>query len=244
MAAHLQQRVVGAAQHSLGLSERVDLPTARLLPCIEILDEPIAFGMELGEVLVRCHERLGRAGAVALGRLQVALQICLLGGLGRQRLRIVHPLVLRVRDRLVIVRLRVLLLRLGLGHLAVEIFDQQIEHGNDAAALFRLLRVCAPGLRRRCGSDGAVRVLGHLNQRRRAGHVTLDGALGGQLDLCRRVVELGVVKLVEPILGEQEQLLRGPVCSHQRLVLLGLLFAQRRRLRDALVEGRDAGLQR
>merc|ERR1719191_2256615 len=75
---HLKQAVVGAAEHRLGLADRVDLTRARLLAHLEVLEEEIAVAVELGDVLAERHQVSGSCLLVLLGRTELALEARLL----------------------------------------------------------------------------------------------------------------------------------------------------------------------
>mmetsp|Transcript_25395 Transcript_25395/g.64531 ORF Transcript_25395/g.64531 Transcript_25395/m.64531 type:complete len:349 (+) Transcript_25395:253-1299(+) len=209
---------------------------------------------------------LGRHHLVDSGlvRVTVSLQIGLQIGLGtdllRQRLRVSRALRRGVGHHGLVVGLSLVLPSLRLGHLLLHVLDQQVDHGDDAVAGLVLRLVGAPGGRR--GGRGRVgaQLVVHadlcerrdtgvgdatwgLSRRRGATVVREDALLLSQLLLGSGLVKLGVVKLVEAVLREAQDLLGRAIGGHELLVLDVLSLALLRRLGHRLVELNDAGLE-
>mmetsp|Transcript_19546 Transcript_19546/g.51234 ORF Transcript_19546/g.51234 Transcript_19546/m.51234 type:complete len:296 (+) Transcript_19546:90-977(+) len=261
----LDQREVGAAEHGLRLAKRVDFVGTRLLAYLEVLEEPVALGMEAANVFGIGHKLLESRLVLLLGRQHALFGRGLRALLILKRLRIQRALLRRICHELLVVLLRVLLLGLTLGHLLVQVLHQQVDHADDAIALLALVRVGAEGLRGRGRRGlGAAAVQGNLHEgcrsrdgntsacdatrslsrRRRPTIVHSNAVLLGKLLLRSGLVELGVIKLVHAVLGEQDQLLGRAVAGHEVLVLSVLRLALLRGLRDGLVQGSDAHQER
>merc|ERR1719379_1943758 len=213
---HLHEAVVGAAEDGLGLLQRIDLASARLLADVEVLEEEIARAVELGHVLVESHELL----IVLLGlllielrSLNVLLQVILqlVNQRGRTTRVLLRVGVHRFRRR----RRRILELRSDLG-----------EHGHSSAS--------DPGARNR----GFFRV-----PRVGAARVHVDLLLLRELATLRRLVQGRVVELVEAVLRNLQKLQSGVVLGRRLDELLVLVLALLGRLRDSLVELLNALLQ-
>merc|ERR1719163_281946 len=112
---------------------------------------------------------------------------CLLALLGGDGLGVSGTLGGGISHHLLVLLLCELLLGLSLGHLGVEVLDAAVDHGNDTSALLGLLGECLWGLRWR---RGCVETLVHA-------HLHEHGRL---------LVQLGVVELVEAVLGHGEDL--------------------------------------
>mmetsp|Transcript_133331 Transcript_133331/g.426484 ORF Transcript_133331/g.426484 Transcript_133331/m.426484 type:complete len:375 (-) Transcript_133331:102-1226(-) len=254
----LDQREVGAAEHGLRLAKRVDFVGTRLLAYLEVLEEPVALGMEGRHVLLEDHELLAGRGLLTLALLKLGLHVGLRSLPVGQRLRVHGALLGRVGHHGPIISLGDLLLGLGGGHLLRDVIHDEVQHGNHAAALlaFGFVRLCGRRRRRRgnlrvdlherdrdASTGDATRSLGG---RRGAAVVDEDAVLLGELLLGSFLVELGIVELVHAVLGEQDQLLSGTVACHEVLVfgvlgfaLLGGLGHGLVQLGDALEQGRD-----
>mmetsp|Transcript_6639 Transcript_6639/g.19009 ORF Transcript_6639/g.19009 Transcript_6639/m.19009 type:complete len:234 (-) Transcript_6639:12-713(-) len=212
--AGLQQGVVSTAEHSLGTAQRVDLVRASSFAGLEILQQPVALGMQGRDVLLGRHQ-LADSGLV---RVTVSLQIGLQIGRGtdlfRQRLRVSRALRRGVGHHGLVVGLRLVLAGLRLGHLLLQVLDQQVDHGDDAVAGLVLRLVRAPSGRRRGRGGVGVQLVVHadLRERRDTGVGDATGGLsrrGGatvvheyalllsQLMLGSGLMKLWVVKLVE-----------------------------------------------
>merc|ERR1719330_390760 len=74
-------------------------------------------------------------------------------------------------------------------------------------------------------------------------HVAVNAILGGQLRLWRRLVELGIVELVQSVLRKGKQLLSCAVRGDQRLVLCVLIFSLRCRISDCQIQRPDTSLK-
>merc|ERR1719313_386079 len=144
----LQQGVVSAAEHVLGLLQSVDLTGAGLLTHVEVLQQPITFGGERRNVLQRCHELLRGGGLGVLRGLQVRLEGGLGGLLCRERAGVRGTLGRGVRHHLLVLLLRLLLCGLALCQLLVQVLDEHVDHRDHARAVLGLLRVGAGGRRR------------------------------------------------------------------------------------------------
>merc|ERR1719356_2042128 len=236
----LEQRVAGSAEDSLRVLECLNLASTSFLAHVEKLQEPVAFGMQGGDVLQGRLELLEggqlRSLVVLKGHLGVGLNLLLIG----DALRVGGALFGRVGHQLLVLGLGVLLLSLGLCHLRHEILDEQVNHGNDTSALFALLGVGIPRLRRRRRGHLVVVGLAGAQLHEVHAHVRRDAILGGQLFLWWGLVQAGIVKFVQAILGNLKQLLCGGVRGDEVLVLFILSFALFRSFGDLLVELLDA----
>ena len=83
-ALRLQERVVGATEHSLGLTKCVNLAVPGLFAHIKVLHQPIALSVEGADVLDQV-QKLFSGGLLGVG---VALQSCLRAGLVTILLRV------------------------------------------------------------------------------------------------------------------------------------------------------------
>merc|ERR1740120_339219 len=54
----LDERIIGSAQHGLGLAKRVDFAVARLFASVVELQEPIALNVEIVDILERLSKHL------------------------------------------------------------------------------------------------------------------------------------------------------------------------------------------
>merc|ERR550525_2297995 len=134
----LQQRIVCTTEHSLSPVQRVDFSRPSLLSGIKVLQEPIALTVKRRDVLCSEHHFLRAIRSSLLVRLQRRLHVCLRGTLICQGLGIGCALRGRILHHLLVISLRVRLLGLRLGQLLLKIFDQEIDHGNDAIVLLGL----------------------------------------------------------------------------------------------------------
>mmetsp|Transcript_142452 Transcript_142452/g.455355 ORF Transcript_142452/g.455355 Transcript_142452/m.455355 type:complete len:234 (-) Transcript_142452:1244-1945(-) len=212
--------------------------------------------MEGRDVLPQDHELLAGGGLVALALLKLCLHVGLRSLPVGQRLRVHGTLLGGVGHGLLIVALTGLLLGLGGGHLLLQILHEEVHHGHHTTALPALGLVGLRGRRRRRRGNPRVDLhegdrdasagdaTGSLGGRRGAAVVDEDAVLLGKLLLRSGLVELGVVKLVHAVLGEQDQLLGRAVAGHEVLVLSVLRLALLRGLRDGLVQGSDAHQER
>merc|ERR1719446_117103 len=128
--------------------------------------------------------------------------------------------------------LGVLLGELGLSHLLVQVLDQEVDHGDDAVALLALLLELLGCLWGRAGvglgehgHSGACDATWSFGWCQGAASSEGGAVLIGELALGRGFVELGVVELVKPVLGELQELLGGGVAGHEGGVVGGLLLA-------------------
>mmetsp|Transcript_30687 Transcript_30687/g.82162 ORF Transcript_30687/g.82162 Transcript_30687/m.82162 type:complete len:375 (+) Transcript_30687:3-1127(+) len=234
--ARLQQRVVRPAQDRLCLSKSVNFARTHLLAHIVVLEQPIALHVQVMDVLQRARQVSLAFLQRVLQLLQVALKARLGRLLVREALGVRSPLVGGVLHQLLVVGLRVLLGRLRLGHLLVQVSDEQENHLDHPAVLPRLLGVDAEGLRRRRGG-GLLVVLRDLHER----HVLGDRIHRGALHLRWGNIHLGVVELVQAVEGHLQQLLGGGVVGHQLLVVGILLLPLLRRGGHLLVQRLDGG---
>mmetsp|Transcript_142457 Transcript_142457/g.455382 ORF Transcript_142457/g.455382 Transcript_142457/m.455382 type:complete len:480 (-) Transcript_142457:425-1864(-) len=214
--------------------------------------------MEGRDVLPQDHELLAGGGLVALALLKLCLHVGLRSLPVGQRLRVHGTLLGGVGHGLLIVALTGLLLGLGGGHLLLQILHEEVHHGHHTTALPALGLVGLRGRRRRRRGNPRVDLhegdrdasagdaTGSLGGRRGAAVVDEDAVLLGKLLLRSGLVELGVIKLVHAVPGEQDQLLGSTVACHEILVLgvlslahLGGLCDGLVQLGDALHEGRD-----
>mmetsp|Transcript_21364 Transcript_21364/g.31594 ORF Transcript_21364/g.31594 Transcript_21364/m.31594 type:complete len:521 (-) Transcript_21364:66-1628(-) len=264
LGAQLEEGVVSTAENSLCTSQSLDLLAAGGLADIEELEEPVTLGMKGGDVLLQGHHffhchLVGRLVVHQIG-LQIGLGTCLLGEGGRVR----RPLLCRIGHQSLVVGLGLLLLGLSLGHLLRQVLDEQIDHGDNTIALFTLLGVGTPSGRRwggcllggrRCchvvmGRDlhkgldaSACDAAWSLGGGWGATHAGEDFVLRAQLLLGRGLVELRVVKFVEPVLGKAEQLNGSAVRGHEFFVLYVLCLSLFSRLCNRLVESLDTSLE-
>mmetsp|Transcript_27444 Transcript_27444/g.69458 ORF Transcript_27444/g.69458 Transcript_27444/m.69458 type:complete len:376 (+) Transcript_27444:118-1245(+) len=222
--AHLQQREVRAAEHSLGFLQAVNLVGTRRLASVVVLQQPVALGMQRHDVrlcglqLLACGLLLGDA------RLHRGLHTSHRRLLVRQPLGVHGPLLSGVRHHLLVLLLGVLLLGLRNGHLPVQVTDQEVHHLQDSATLrcFRGVGCCGLRRRWRCAP------------------------LGSQLhEGCRRgaLPQRRCVELRQAVLGENNDFLRRTIVGHQLLVRRVLGLAQLRGLNHGLVQRDDARLQ-
>merc|ERR1719330_580858 len=79
--------------------------------------------------------------------------------------------------------------------------------------------------------------------RQSSSHVAVNAILGGQLRLWRRLVELGIVELIQSVLRKGKQLLSCAIRGDQRLVLCVLIFSLRCRLSDCQIQRPDTSLK-
>merc|ERR1719275_187949 len=138
----LHQRVIGAAENRLGPSEGVDFTSASRLPCIEILQKPIAFAMQAVNVLQGHHMLLLQVGVCLLLRLEFALRSGLGSLLIIEGLRILGTFGGGFRHHLRVVTLGILLVSGGHRHLLVQISDEKVDHRDDTLILLMLRGVC------------------------------------------------------------------------------------------------------
>merc|ERR1719310_950374 len=259
---HLEQAVVGPAQHRLCLLERVDLPSAGLFANLEVLQQEVARPVQARNVLTQSHQVRRRRSLVLLRRIEVALKTGLLALLLGDRLAVSRTLLRALLHQLLVVLLRVrLVLRIRLDlhlKLVLELRDQR----RRAACV--LLRISARGRRRRRRGDAVIRRCADrrksdnaraCNARLRccgllritgvgATRLHVDALFLRQLTALGRLVHRRVVELVQAVLGDAKQLhSRVVLCRHRdELLVLGL--ARLRSLCDRLVERNDAILQR
>merc|ERR1719375_852050 len=142
----LDKREVCTTEHSLGLTESVNLSCACLLAHIEVLDEPIALCVQLADVLLSGHELLDCGLVLVLELYESILCVCLERLLVGERLGVCCPLLGRISHQLFILFLSKFLLCLGLSQFLVQIRNEGINHGNHTATVLRLLLVCTEGL--------------------------------------------------------------------------------------------------
>merc|ERR1719210_1844000 len=107
----LEQRVVCAAENSLGLVQRINLVRPGRLASFVVLQQPIAFTMERRDVLGSEHCFLRTRVTSLRVSLQRRIRVSLSCPLLRQRLRITCTLVGRIFHQLLVIGLRILLLR-------------------------------------------------------------------------------------------------------------------------------------
>mmetsp|Transcript_102995 Transcript_102995/g.296604 ORF Transcript_102995/g.296604 Transcript_102995/m.296604 type:complete len:517 (+) Transcript_102995:193-1743(+) len=221
-----------------------------------VLQKPIAVSMERRDVLHRGHVLLGGACLLLLLRLKGLLRGRLGRGLLGQELRVRGALIGGVGEHLFVINLSVLLGHLGLLHLLVELFHEEVNHGDNAVALLGLPLVGSKGLRRGHrrlparmradldeGADAGASDASGSGRRQRAAHVHRDALLLRELALRRCLVKLRVIKLVQAIFCPSEDLLCRRVGLDEGLVLGILSLALLRRLGNGLVERLDAGLE-
>mmetsp|Transcript_171735 Transcript_171735/g.550435 ORF Transcript_171735/g.550435 Transcript_171735/m.550435 type:complete len:219 (+) Transcript_171735:231-887(+) len=134
-AAPLQERVVGTAEHCLGLLQGVRLVGARLLTHFVVLNKPIALRVQGCNVLVCGHQLLRGGLLLAHAGLQGALHLRLRGLPVGQGLRVCGALGGRVGHGRLVVLLRVLFFGLGNRHLLLQVLHQQVHHGDATTAL-------------------------------------------------------------------------------------------------------------
>merc|ERR1719503_247028 len=173
---------------------------------------------------------------IGLGALLVGEHLAVLGALGGG-----------VGHEGLVVLLGVLLGELGLGHLLVQVLDQEIDHRDDAVALLALLLELLWCLGGRAGvglgehgHSGACNATWSFSWCQGAASSEGGTVLIGELTLWRGLVELWVVELVQAVLGELQELLCGGVACHEGGVVRSLLLALLGCLSDGLVQGTDA----
>merc|ERR1719189_1398449 len=83
----LNERVISSTQHCFRPLQGLDLSGASLLANIEILQEPITFGMQRRDVRHGCHQLFPFSSLVRLVRLQLSFGVCLAGTLLCKALR-------------------------------------------------------------------------------------------------------------------------------------------------------------
>merc|ERR1719251_186325 len=229
----LEKRVVCTTEHCLRLVQRVDFISPSCLPSVEVLQQPIALPVKRGYQL-RCEHRFFCAlcSSLLVG-LECCVHVCLRGAFLSQGLRVDRALLGRVFHQLLVVSLRILLLRLCLGKFFCKISNQEINHC-DHTIIF--MRFCCIGSPRRWRSGRCsllLRVQRNLSKRCNASPsnatwrssdqfatlVAVDPVFGGEFGLNWRLVELGIVELVETVLREGKHLLSSGVRRHKRLEL-------------------------
>merc|ERR1719502_723128 len=132
----LDQGEISTTQDCLGLAQSINLSIASLLSDVKELDQPVALGMKLSNVLFCGHQFLD-GGLLLVSKLnKFRLEIALLGFLVCQRLAVRCTFLCRLGHHLLILLLCKLLLRLSLSHLSVEFLDEGVDHGNDTISLF------------------------------------------------------------------------------------------------------------
>mmetsp|Transcript_12235 Transcript_12235/g.28521 ORF Transcript_12235/g.28521 Transcript_12235/m.28521 type:complete len:329 (+) Transcript_12235:273-1259(+) len=198
--------------------------------------------MQLGDVLLRSHEFLGSVLGllISIGAADLCFCFgCLLcryfPGIGSSLRRcIIHGVLVLSLGRL--------LLGLCLCHLHVKRLDQQVDHSDDTIAILRLLGVAIPRLRWR-----RRRIFPNLHQYglllSRLCKSVGDSLLLRHRRWRRRQIKLGIVELVQPVLGVLEQLFRHAVRADEFSVLLMLLLPQEGGIGHTLVKRGDATLQ-
>merc|ERR1719282_2018266 len=201
---HLKECVVGSTQHSFCVLQTVHLVGSGLLAHLEVLEEPVTLRVQTGDVFHSCAQLFVRRGEVVSVALHCCLGVCLGQLLLRERLRICRSLFRRILHQCFVICLSILLFGSGLCHVLVQISDKKIDHLNDPSVGFRLLHEGTPRLWRRAW----VRTrLGQRHRRR------------------RRRRELWVVELLEPVLGQAQNLFRSGIGSNQLVKLLVLCLA-------------------
>merc|ERR1719336_1668829 len=140
----LNKGEISSTQHCFRPLQGLDLTSTSLLANIEILQEPVALGMQRRDVCHGRHQFLAFCGLVRLVRLQLSLCICFTRALLCQSIGVQCSLRSRVFHQLLVVRLCVLLLCGCFGHLFFQVLAQQIEHCNHACVLLGLGGVRTP----------------------------------------------------------------------------------------------------
>merc|ERR1719231_566036 len=141
--------VVCAVQHVLCLAHGIDLASACLGAHVVVLEEPVALGVHLAEVLLGLHQlSVGVTESALVGH-------HLLVGLRQRSLGIAHGLAvigtlgLGIAHELLVVALGVLLLELHHLILLLDVVDEGVDHGDHAGRLLALGLVRQVCLRRR-----------------------------------------------------------------------------------------------
>merc|ERR1719310_30973 len=246
--AGLYQGVVRAREHRLRLFQGINFARTRLFAKFKVLDQPITFEVEVLDVLHGRH-RLCRLRLFLLAhRLECRLRLRLGSLLLLDELRVRRTFLCGIRHEFLVILLGILLLGCDGGHLCSKVLNQKIDHRDDPTALLALLRVGAVGLGRR-RRRFPLREHGDTSARnatwRRGGgcgaaHAHHDTLLPRQLALRGRLVQLWVVKFVEPVLRQLKELFGGSVGGHGLGVLLVLFLPLLRGLGYVFVKILDA----
>merc|ERR1719453_792110 len=230
--AGLYQGVVRAREHRLRFFQGIDFARTRLFAKLKILDQPITFEVEVLDVLHGRH-RLCRLRLLLLAhRLECRFHLRLGSLLLLDELRVRRAFLCGIRHEFLVILLGILLLGRDGGHLCSEVLNQKIDHRDDPTALLALLRVGAVGLGRRRrrlplrehGDTSARNATWRRSGGCGAAHAHHDALLPRQLALRGRLVQLWIVKFVEPVLRQLKELFGGSVGGHGLGVLLVLFL--------------------
>merc|ERR1719468_1235501 len=107
----LHKRIICPAQDALGVVERIDLAAACFLPHVMVLEQPIAFGMQRGDVPCEGQEFVPCLCLRLLQRDKLSFGVCQRGRFSGESVRICDSLGGRLGHHSHIVCLRVFLLR-------------------------------------------------------------------------------------------------------------------------------------
>merc|ERR1719352_2200045 len=121
--ARLQKSEVSAAEDGLCSLEGLDFSSPGLLAHLEVLQKPIAFGMQSLNVLKSCHQGLGGCCLFHGTGFHIGLELGLGFALVRQRLLIGRALLSGILHSSLVVLLSILFCGLGCSQLLVEILD-------------------------------------------------------------------------------------------------------------------------
>mmetsp|Transcript_80513 Transcript_80513/g.209660 ORF Transcript_80513/g.209660 Transcript_80513/m.209660 type:complete len:417 (+) Transcript_80513:86-1336(+) len=244
----LEEGEVGTREHSLGPVQRLNLVGPSFHPHVKVGQEPVALLVQAHDDLHVALKLLGVGLVVGLVLQQRLLGSRLGGLLGGQRLGVCLPLVRGIRHEMLVVALGILLAGLHLGHLLGEVLDEQVDHGDDAAALLGLGRILLLGLPLHLHEGGAHACACNATRGRSGRSITTqiddDAVRRCELHLRCRLIPCRIVEFHQPVLCNVEQLLSSSVGRQVLLVVRILLLPQLRGLDDLMVQVLDARSQR
>merc|ERR1719198_2473339 len=245
----LEEREICTRQHSLGLLESIDLTSTGLLADIEILQQPIAVGMQTLQELHGCHHLLHAVSLLLGFLLHQTLRISLGCFLISDGFGVSDPLLCGLACKLFVLSLSILLFKFHLLHLLVQISHEHVHHGNHSVALLALLRIRIPSLRRRCAighllvrrdlhetDAGASNTTRGLSWRQGATVVHSDTLFLREFPLWRCLVLSRIVELVHAILCELNEFFGCSVGCHGGHIIIMLLLADVHLLGHILVQ--------
>merc|ERR1719310_853025 len=230
--AGLYQGVVRAREYRLRFFQGINFARTRLFAKFKVLDQPITFEVEVLDVLHGRHRLCGLRLFLLAHRLECRFHLRLGSLLLLDELRVRRAFLCGIRHEFLVILLGILLLGRDGGHLCSEVLNQKIDHRDDPTALLALLRVGAVGLGRRRrrlplrehGDTSARNATWRRGGGCGAAHAYHDALLPRQLALRGRLVQLWVVKFVEPVLRQLKELFSCSVGRHGLGVLLVLFL--------------------
>merc|ERR1719359_551499 len=250
---------ISAGKRGLCVRERGELVLARGLAQVVVIDDEVAFRVQLQNVLLDIRERSLLRVQLRLRVLDRRVHIGLRGLLVRDARNVLGTACLRVSHEPLVILLRSLLLVLRGCQVTAQFLQEHVHEPDDPVALAVLLLVSTPRLRRRRGR-GVVERMGpnlgvhrrrrardHLRRRRRD-HVRParcgeDLLLLRQLLRGRFLVHGRAIELHEPVLRFVNQLQRRVALLLENDEVRVLLLALLRGLCDGFVQSLDLLLQ-